>query len=143
MVTVDYESDFLIFDEDGDVLCPVEFRISKWLEEEGDYEVYGRISVTEFGGKLLAQSDPYTWVVENYSTDNALTEFIVDNMVDVTNAILDGDLRTLAFLGDVDPVDGSTALTEEGFEFHAVLTGASTFQYSWFSIVFDPSGVDS
>jgi len=49
---------------------PFVVRISKWLKESGNYNLYGYVEVTPWGQDLNSQSSPYDWITNNYETSS-------------------------------------------------------------------------
>lgn len=119
---------------------PFEVRISKWLEREDGYHLFGFVDVTEFGQTLASQSDPWTWVTDTYSVADGLTERDVSGMVDGVAAVENARLSSILSFGNVDPVFAEvTAEEADQFDFEVVLDGAETFDIDWLTVDFDPS----
>jgi hypothetical protein len=119
---------------------PFEVRISKWLERDDGYHLFGFVDVTEFGQTLASQSDPWTWVTDTYSVAGGLTEQDVSEMVDGVAAVENAQLDPILSFGNVVPV--SAEVTAEGgdcLDFEIVLDGAETFDIDWLTVDFDPS----
>lgn len=119
---------------------PFEVRISKWLERDGDYHLYGFVEATEFGQTLASQSEPWTWLTDNYTVGDGLTETMVSEMVNGVSAVQNAELDSILDFGNVEPVSAEvTSETPHRFDFEAVLNGAETFDIDWLAVDFDPS----
>lgn len=119
---------------------PFEVRISKWLERDDGYHLFGSVDVTEFGQTLASQSDPWTWVTDGYSIADGLSGQDVSEMVNGVAAVENAQLDAILSFGNVDPVFAEvTAEGTERFDFKIVLEGAETFDIDWLIVDFDPS----
>ena len=119
---------------------PFEVRISKWLERDGVYHVYGFVEVTAFGQSLASQSDPWAWLNDGYAVADGLTEQDVSEMVTGVTAVQNAQLSDILAFSNVSPV-GSTVTSESTtrFDFEIVLSGAETFDIGWLAVDFDPN----
>jgi len=118
---------------------PFEVRISKWLERDGLYQVYGFVSVTEFGQQLASRSDPYAWATNNYQTATGVTEQTVAQWVQGVGAVSQANLDGILQYGGVSPV--SATVTDDRatrFDFRIALDGPATFNIEWLTVEFDP-----
>jgi hypothetical protein len=119
---------------------PFEVRLSKWLSRDGDYEVHGHVSVTDFGQLLASQSDPYAWLTSNYQTDSAVDQAVVSEWVQGVGAVTNAQLDAILQFGNVTPIEATVTDTQTSrFDFIITLDGATTFDIDWLAVDFDPS----
>lgn len=119
---------------------PFEVRISKWLERDGVYHVYGYVEAPEFGQQLASQSDPYGWVTTNYQTADGVTETIVGEMVEGVGAIEQSQLGAVLSAGGVTPTFTEVRDDQQyRMDFTVGLNGATVFDIDWLAVDFDPT----
>jgi hypothetical protein len=119
---------------------PFEVRVSKWLERDDGYHLFGFVEVTEFGQTLASQSDPWTWVTDTCSVADGLTEQDVSEMVNGVAAVENAQLDAILLFGNVEPASAKvTSEAADRFDFEIVLDGAETFDIDWLTVDFDPS----
>jgi hypothetical protein len=118
---------------------PFEVRLSKWKEEPDGYHITGFVSVTEFGSKLISQSDPYTWLTENYQTGSRITSQIVNEWLTGIEAVGQQSLNPILDYGNVTAEKATvTDGVSDRFDFEIVLSGATTWDIDWLTVSFDP-----
>jgi hypothetical protein len=119
---------------------PFEVRISKWLERDDGYHLFGFVDVTEFGQMLASKSEPWTWVTDTHSVADVLTEQDVSEMVNGVAAVENAQFDGILSFGNVEPVSAEvTAEDGDRFDFEIVLDGSETFDIDWLTVDFDPS----
>jgi hypothetical protein len=117
---------------------PFEVRISKWLERDDGYHLFGFVEVTEFGQTLASQSDPWTWVTDTYSVADGLTEQDVIEMTNGVPAVENAQLDAILDFGNVTPISAEvTSEQTTRFDFEIVLDGPETFDIEWLTVDFD------
>jgi hypothetical protein len=118
---------------------PFEVRISKWLKQNGVYQLHGFVSATEFGQQLASQSDPYAWLTDNYQTAAGVDEQVVGQWVNGVGAVTQAELGPILKYGNVSPV--SATVTDDRatrFDFLIELDGPETFNIEWLTVDFEP-----
>jgi len=120
---------------------PFEVRISKWLERSDGYHVHGFVTVTEFGQSLVAESDPYAWVTEEFETADGVNESVVSEWGDGIAAVQATELDAILAFGGVEAVDATVTDSDTWrMDFRLVLEGARSFEIDWLSVEFEPDG---
>jgi len=119
---------------------PFEVRISKWIQRDGSYHVYGFVEVTDFGQALASQSDPFAWLTDTYQTADGVTGSVVTEWLHGVGAVQVSKLDEILLFGGVNAVDATVTAAETWhMDFRVVLTGATTFDVEWLTVDFDPS----
>jgi hypothetical protein len=119
---------------------PFEVRISKWLEQDGIYHVYGFVEGTDFGVKLVSQTDPYAWLTDTYQTASGVDKQTVSEWVQGVGAIDNGELDAILQFGNVSPVSATVTDNDSmRIEFEIHLDGPTAFDIEWLTVDFDPS----
>jgi hypothetical protein len=119
---------------------PFEVRISKWIQRDNGYHVYGFVEVTDFGQALASRSDPFAWLTDTYGTASGVTETVVSEWLRGVGAVQAIKLGEILSFGGVEAVDAAVAGDSEWrMDFEVVLSGAATFNIEWLSVDFDPT----
>ncbi len=119
---------------------PFEVRISKWLQRDNGYHVYGCVEVTAFGQTLASKSDPFAWLTDTYQTADGVTGSVVSEWLRGVGAVRASKLDQILLYGGVNAVDATvTADQTWRMDFEVILSGATTFNIEWLTVDFDPT----
>jgi len=119
---------------------PFEVRIGKWVEKDNVYHVHGFVKVTEFGEKLVAEKDAWSFLKDNYSLGEKMSESKMKEMIDGIKLVKNGDLKNILDIGNVEFEDFTVKSEEQGsIDFKLALPSAQVFDIDWLKVDFDPS----
>ena len=118
---------------------PYEVRISKWLETDGNYKLYGFVEVTEWGQNLYSQASPYDWITNNFQTASAIDQAVIDEWLQGIQAVQNAELGEILSFANISPVNyTATGDDSNRMDFTIQLEGQETFDIEWLRVDFDP-----